>query len=316
MMSCKVVIRLKKVLRWIGVVVLILIIIGGGWYGLRHFGAMRSNQTTHRSTKVVKKKVHLVALGDSLTYGQGDQQNNGGYVGLIKPKLEKKFHNTVTTVNYGVSGDRSDQILQRVNKQSAIRRDLKQADVIVMTVGGNDLMQTLQKNLMVNSSQKFHVAIDQAGTTYQTKLKRLLSTVRQQNSHAPIFVFSIYNPVYAYFPQVDSINSAILQWNRLTKGTIHHYRPAYFVDINHLMSYGQYRTTTQRRRLIRDSEKTNSSSVSQKQIISIMNHGNHNLNEYISTTDNFHPNHLGYKKMTAKLYQMMLKHDQFEYRKR
>lgn len=309
---------MKKTIRWLCSLVLILIVIVGGWWVLRETGIISPHQTSNQSTEVVKKKIHLVAVGDSLTYGQGDQKNNGGYVGLIKPKLEKKYHNTVTTVNYGVSGDRSDQILKRINEQSAIRKNLKNADVIVMTVGGNDLMQNLQKDLMVNSSQKFNqdININKAGVTYQKKLRRLFTAVRQQNKRAPIFVFSIYNPVYVYFPQVDSINSAILKWNRLTKTTLTNYRPAYFVDINHLMSYGQYRTSTQRRQLITDSEKTNSSNVSQKQIISIMHHRKQNLNHYISTDDNFHPNHTGYQHMTDKLYKSMIKHDHFEYEKR
>lgn len=307
---------MKKVAKWLSLIIIIVIIIIGGWYGLQKSGILQSGNSTKRSTRVVKKKIHLVAVGDSLTYGQGDQKHNNGYVGLIKPKLEKKYHNQVTTVDYGVSGDRSDQILKRINEQSAIRKDLRNADVIVMTVGGNDLMQTLQKDLTVNSSSRFDRDISQAGSTYQTKLKQLFSAVRKQNKRAPIFVFSIYNPVYTYFPQVDSINSSISKWNQLTKATLNGYRPAYFVDINHLMSYGQYRTAAQRRKLIQDSEKTNSKNVSQKQIISIMNHGNQNLNKYISTDDNFHPNHLGYEHMTDQLFRVMQKHDQFEYEKR
>lgn len=264
---------------------------------------------------VVKKKVRLVAIGDSLTYGQGDEDHNGGYVGLIKERLQKKFHNQVTTVNYGVSGDRSDQILRRINNQQQIRQDLKNADVITMTVGGNDLMQSLQKDLMTNSQKNISQDINAAGVTYQNKLRDLFSAIRQQNKKAPIFIMSIYNPVYTYFPQVDTINSSISQWNQITKKTVNSYGPAYFVDINHLISYGQYKTNSQRKKLIKASEEVNDGKVSQKELISIMNKRNHNLNEYISTDDNFHPNHRGYRQMTYQLYKSMIKHDRFEYQK-
>ncbi|WP_251546714.1 SGNH/GDSL hydrolase family protein [Limosilactobacillus caecicola] len=306
---------MKKAVRWLLVLIVILCCAGGAWYGYQHWGGS-SSTANHQPTRVLKKKVRLVAIGDSLTYGQGDEDKKGGYVSLIKSRLQNKFHNQVTTVNYGVSGDRSDQILKRINQQSQIRKDLKHADVIVMTVGGNDLMQTFQKDLTTNSTKTLSKDINRAGKTYQTKLKKLFKTIRQENSTAPIFVMSIYNPVYTYFPQVENINNSISKWNQLTKQTLASYGPSYFVDINHLMSYGQYKTAAQRRKLIRSSEKANDGQTSQKELISIMNQRNKNLNKYISTDDNFHPNHLGYQQMTRKLYRVMLKHDSFEYQKR
>lgn len=307
---------MKKRTWWIiSLLVLICILIGGGYFlsqSSHRLGGVNNSQPK----RVVKKEVHLVALGDSLTYGQGDEKGDGGYVGLIKPRLQKKFHNKVTTVNYGVSGDRSDQILKRVNQQSTIRKDLKNADVIVMTVGGNDLMQSLQKDLTTNSSKTLNQDINQAGNVYQTKLKQLFSTIRKQNSSAPIFVMSIYNPVYTYFPQVDTINNSIGKWNQITSKTLKGYGPAYFVDINHLMSYGQYQTASQRQKLVKASERANSGQASQKELLTIMSQRNKNLNDYISTDDNFHPNHLGYRQMTQRLFKTMVKHDSFEYQKR
>ena len=294
----------------------IVCLLVGGWFGWRSYYHQHQSSTRPQTTRVVKKRVHLVAIGDSLTYGQGDEDKNGGYVGIIKPRLQKKFHNQVTTVNYGVSGDRYDQIIDRINQQATIRQHLHQADVIVMTVGGNDLMQSLQNNLTTNSTKSLNRDINKAGNTYQKKLQRLFSTVRKQNKTAPIFVMSIYNPVYTYFPQVNSINNSINKWNRITKTTLQGYGPAYFVDINHLMSYGQYKTKRQRQQLIKSSEKANSGQTSQKQLVSIMNDRDKNLNKYISTDDNFHPNHLGYRQMTQRLFKAMVKHDGFEYQER
>lgn len=306
---------MKHTRKWLFIIVLIVMIIGGGYFYMNESGSHQLRTATSRPPRVKKKTVHLVALGDSLTYGQGDEKDNGGYVGQIQPKLENHFHNKVTTVNYGVSGDRSDQILRRLNNQSAIRDDLKNADVIVMTVGGNDLMQTLQQDVLSNSTSGVNNDVDKAGVTYTNKLHKLFSAVRTQNKKAPIFVFSIYNPVYTYFPQVDVINNSIANWNRITKKVVAGEEPAYFVDINHLMSYGQYKTSDERQKLVNQSKKDNQDSVSQRQVIQIMNHKNNNLNEYITTEDNFHPNNLGYRKMTDKLYQSMLKHDNFEYKK-
>ena len=39
------------------------------------------------SKKVPKQDISLVGLGDSLTHGVGDPENKGGYVHMIKQKL-------------------------------------------------------------------------------------------------------------------------------------------------------------------------------------------------------------------------------------
>ena len=303
----------KGLLLLIGAVIAIS---GGGYWYHQQQAAPTTVKQTSQKDRVIKKRVTLVAIGDSLTHGQGDNKNEQGYVGRIKKKLQKHYHNHVTTFNYGVTGDRSDQMLKRLNEQPEMRANLKKADVIVMTVGGNDLMQKLESNLLSNSSDKIESNIDQAGTNYQAKLNELLSAVRKQNATAPIFMYSIYDPVYTYFPDVSIINDSIDKWNQITKQTVAQYGPSYFVDIDQLMSYGQYKTSKQRQKLSQQAQKANSDQVTQKQVIAIMNNDTHNLNEYISTEDNFHPNAKGYDQMTNDLYKVMIKHDDWEYQQK
>lgn len=308
---------MKKWTKWLLLSLLAIMIIGGGWYTVNHFTNLTSNSSKVVTPKYVEKKnVKLVALGDSLTHGQGDESNNGGYVGVIKEKIEHRYHQTkVTTVNYGVTGDRSDQILDRLNQQSQLRSDLQSADVITMTVGGNDLMQILEKNVM-GSERQVTSSVESGEKTYQKKLIKLFDTVRKENPKAPIFVMSIYNPFYIYFPDVTIINKSINQWNQTTQDTMNNYKSMYFVNINKLMSYGQYQTKSQQQQLVKEEEKANQGQVSQKRVIEIMNHKDKNLNKYISTEDNFHPNHTGYVKIADQLFKVMQKHDSWEFTRR
>ena len=300
---------------WLLIAVVILIVIGGGgWYFMHQPSSVNNQQAKPRY--VQKENVHLVAVGDSLTYGQGDEKKNGGYVGIIKKKIEHRYRQTtVETANYGVSGDRSDQILARLNSQKEMRKDLRHADVITMTVGGNDLMQNLEKNIL-NSPKTVNKDVDQAEQTYTKSLNKLLTAVRKQNPHAPIFILSIYNPVYTYFPDVDTINDSISKWNDTTQRVMKGYHRMYFVNINHLMSWGQYKTTAQRQQLVQKEEQANQGKVTQGRVINIMKNKDHNLNEYISTDDNFHPNHRGYQQMANRLFKVMNKHNSWEYVKR
>ncbi|MDO4903492.1 MAG: SGNH/GDSL hydrolase family protein [Limosilactobacillus sp.] len=297
---------------WLLLVLILICLIGGGWFYTKRPVVSTSKQPTY----VEKSQVHLVAVGDSLTYGQGDEKKDGGYVGIIKGLIENKYKKTtVETKNYGVSGNRSDQILARLNSQAQMRADLKKADVITMTVGGNDLRESLEENIFY-SPKTIEKNIDKEQTVYAKKLHKLLNAVRAQNSTAPVFIISIYNPVYTYFPDADAINSSVDKLNTTTQNVMKDYHSMYFVDINHLMSWGQYKTAEQRQALIDKEHKANQGKVSQTKILEIMEEGNKNLNKYISTEDNFHPNHLGYEQMANSLFSVMKDHDSWEYVKR
>ncbi|KRM24989.1 MULTISPECIES: SGNH/GDSL hydrolase family protein [Limosilactobacillus] len=300
---------------WIIAVILVLAVVAGGvWQNHRQSSAV--TKTTAQPRYVEKKRVHLVAVGDSLTHGQGDEKKKGGYVSIIKHKIEHHYRKTtVSTKNYGVSGDRSDQILARLNSQPKMRANLRKADVITMTVGGNDLMQDLEANIM-NSPKTVDKDVDQAKKVYVRHLNQLLTAVRKQNPHAPVFIMSIYNPVYTYFPDVDVINDSIVKWNQTTQKVMGNYHKMYFVNINHLMSWGQYKTPDQRQQLIQQEKQANQGKVSQTRLVNIMRNRDHNLNEYISTEDNFHPNHRGYQQMANRLFKSMKDHNSWEYVKR
>lgn len=108
-----------------------------------------SKSAVRQSHKTHSQKISLVGLGDSLTFGQQDPTNRGGYVYLIKQKLQQNYDVKVTTHNYGKTGDRTDQIQARLENDPAMQKQVSEADVITMTFGGNDLMQILQNNFQL-----------------------------------------------------------------------------------------------------------------------------------------------------------------------
>ena len=64
---------------WVFLIIIALLLIGGGGY---YYWQQAASQ--NRPKKVLKSKIKLVAIGDSLTQGVGDQKQQGGYVGIIK----------------------------------------------------------------------------------------------------------------------------------------------------------------------------------------------------------------------------------------
>ena len=271
-----------------------------------------SNSGNKEKSVTKRKKVTVVALGDSLTQGVGDQTKRGGYVGQIKTMLDKKDQLNVTTHNYGKAGDRSDQILKRLNQSSAMQKQVSKADAITMTVGGNDLMQGLQSATLSGKStvSQMDNVVTATQQKYLAKLLSLLTTVRNLNPDAPIFLFSIYNPVYVYFANVDQLNTYITAFNQTTKATSATISKLYFMNINERLSFGQYNTATKRANLAAKDAKANNNNSFDGQNIekALVGGSTGELNDYLSPVDHFHPNHLGYSKMTAVLYKTMQSH--------
>lgn len=92
-------------------------------------------------------KFSYIAIGDSLTEGVGDTTDQGGFIPLLSQELTSTYQYKVEYSNYGVSGNTSKQILKRMKTESEIEQDLKKADLMTLTVGGNDVMAVIRKNL-------------------------------------------------------------------------------------------------------------------------------------------------------------------------
>lgn len=263
-------------------------------------------KSTRENVKAVKvSKIKLVGLGDSLTYGVGDQTNKGGYIHLIKEKIEKKESIDVITKNYGKTGDRSDQILARLLTKKNIQKDIKNANVITMTVGGNDLMQVMEKNFSSMADDKMQPVVEKSAKNYQSNLQNLIGKVRGLNKKAPIFLFSVYNPFYVYFPNITQMQDYTNKWNKIARQVTLEENKVYFIDINKQLSMGQY-VNLPKEDLVKKSE-TDLDKKSSKQLENILS-DTKEKNDYLSEDDHFHPNLKGYKYMTNKLFDEMNRH--------
>jgi lysophospholipase L1-like esterase len=224
-----------------------------------------------------KKSVHFVAVGDSLTEGVGDQTKRGGYVPLVADALQQKYGLTsIEKNNYGVSGERSDQILKRVKKDTDLRSSLTSADFITMTVGGNDLFQAFAKN-----AKQF----DRPIKKYGEHVKNILEEMRELNPNAPIYIIGIYNPYFLNFPDIKAMQTVVDNWNDETQSLTKETKNCFFVPVNDLLYKGI---------ATKDSGQTNESSNSEVK------------NNALYDEDNFHPNNLGYQLMATAIQEKIV----------
>ncbi len=280
--------------------------------------------------KNAKTEVSMVSLGDSLTEGIGDETNQGGYVPIVASDLKSYFSINVTTKNFGKSGDRSDQILKRLKENKEQQEALKKADFVVLTVGANDLMKTVRKELF----NELSIATFKApGNEYKTHLLNLFTEIRKYAPDLPIYVFGIYNPFYVYFTQITELQEIVNYWNELSEETVKSQKKCYFVPINDLLSNGSDATKSNPSSNVsssdssKETEKNGETLPSSEESSGIKKNKNQSStekkitgsssddttsseevsgNDLIFAEDNFHPNILGYQKMATALKEKLI----------
>ncbi|MDN5574489.1 MAG: SGNH/GDSL hydrolase family protein [Pediococcus sp.] len=311
---------MKKFIDWVIMLIVFAVIVAMVVLGLNYYFPKNSTnnqsstptRTVHKVTKVQKKHVNITAVGDSLTYGVGDTKNEGGYTKRLKKDLKSTYHLKASVSNYGISGERSDQILKRVKQNTKLQKSLKNSDAITVTVGGNDLFQALQK-YSTASEGNFTLSLERLNIKYATQVQDLLKQIRRYNHSAPIYVFGIYNPFFVYFPNITQINRAVTNFDETTKAAVSQSNSAYFISVNKLLSQGQYQST---KALSELKQSSTAKSINEMQISKIEKNleNTKEKNIYLSSSDHFHPNPKGYDQMTRLLLRSMKTHEQWLYK--
>lgn len=204
-----------------------------------------------------QKEISLIAIGDSLTEGVGDELKNGGYVPYLVESL-KEVQLKINSNNFGKSGDKVEDIIKRIENSAEIQNSLKKADIITLTVGGNDLMKVIKDNILKDMKKD---TFKKPQEEYKENLKKLYQLIRKYSA-SPIYHLGIYNPFYLAFKDIPEMQEIIDEWNNATASMIE--EPIYFVPINDEIYKGN----------------------------GIEGKG---INDLLSKDDSFHPNNIGYQ---------------------
>ncbi|WP_027409767.1 SGNH/GDSL hydrolase family protein [Anoxybacillus tepidamans] len=176
----------------------------------------------------VPKDLNILAMGDSLTEGVGDGDHNGGYVSDVKEKLlSYKGIRSVNVTNLGKRGLRISQLndMIRENEQA-----VQEADVILITIGGNDVMKIVRSHLFDLTYSLF----EKKQKVFAIKLHELIGTLRSLNPHATIVLIGLYNPFSSPLQAIPEIDKVIDFWNGGSKEVLRQYDHTVFVEIKDL----------------------------------------------------------------------------------
>lgn len=208
-----------------------------------------------------------LALGDSLTEGIGDTTGQGGFVPLLAQSLVNDYGYEVDYQNFGISGNTSNQILKRMKEKQELKTALQEANLLTITVGGNDLRKVIIKNIANLKLSTF----DKPAKEYGKRLESIIQVARKDNPTLPIYVIGIYNPFFLSLPELTEMQVIVDNWNATTEETIVKYENVHFVGINDLLYRGL----------------EGEAGVSQL--------GQSQSNNLLYEEDQFHPNNTGYE---------------------
>lgn len=164
-------------------------------------------KASEEATKVKKndENLQLVSLGDSLTRGVGDKEA-AGYIGRVRNHLEKEYQQKTSLVNLAVSGAKMPDLLKQLSDKG-VQYSLGRADVIIFTIGGNDLFPGWEAlgNLDLTKYRP-----DEA--TFQANAKNIIEMIRRVNPDSPIFWVGLYNP-FEDVSELSGSSAVVVNWN-------------------------------------------------------------------------------------------------------
>ena len=161
----------------------------------------------------------VVALGDSLTRGTGDD-GHGGYPARIARALEKEGR-AVSLTNLGVDGLETSGLVDTLERPE-VRALVSRADLVLVSISGNDLTHSLgeatPEGLPAGVLEKARAGVEKA-----------LRTIRSLNGHAAIRLVGIYDPA----PAAGAIPARrfVARWNEALEETALGVPGAVFVPV-------------------------------------------------------------------------------------
>jgi lysophospholipase L1-like esterase len=152
-----------------------------------------------------KEGLTILALGDSLTRGTGDETGKG-YVGVLIDEIKGKTKHQVQLTNLGINGQTSGQLRKQV-QQTEVGRQIQKADMVLVTIGGNDLFRGGQG--LTDFKSEDITAIEKK---YLENLKFVFEQIRKNNSNANVFFIGLYNP-FIDLDQGKEMSKVVRHWN-------------------------------------------------------------------------------------------------------
>ncbi len=171
-------------------------------------------------TSLAAKKPYYLVLGDSIGYGSGIMNSSSACYGKIIADT-----NGFDYANEAIPGNTTENLMDRLEKPAVVEK-VKKADIISISIGGNDFLMSNILGLLYDSMiLEDYREFEKIGEAYYKKLCSVISTIKAFNGDAVILMQTLYNPQSGnvrptYQVGVNQINKAIRRYDKNFPGKI------------------------------------------------------------------------------------------------
>ena len=148
--------------------------------------------------------LRAVVLGDSVAHGAGDE-NGLGLSGHLNRELRPKASSALAVVNLGINGARTGNVSALLDRADS-RSQVATADIIVISLGGNDLYGDSRARLLSRILPRYQR--ERTGM----RIGRLVRFIQRINPAAQIYLLGLYNP-YRRSPLAPWIDTQVNLWD-------------------------------------------------------------------------------------------------------
>lgn len=145
-----------------------------------------------------------VILGDSLARGAGDERGLG-IPGRLDAELRRRGIRATRTTSLGVNGARTNDLLRQLDSAN-VRRILGSSNVIIVSIGGNDLWGGTDWRGVSTADAEARM------NDVLSRVDRAIARIREANPRARIFFIGLYNP-FVRTPDGKALTALVSRWN-------------------------------------------------------------------------------------------------------
>jgi lysophospholipase L1-like esterase len=199
----------RRFLLWylpVGVSLIAAVLFGYGFIGYLRgdTGTPVDAAGTQPAASAPAQTIAPVILGDSLARGAGDESGEG-ISGRLDDELRRRRIAARHTYNLGINGARTPDLLEVLDRPN-VRQMLRESNVIIVSIGGNDLW---------GGNDWRNAAPPDPDAVMDDVLKRIeqaVDKIRAASPHARIFFIGLYNP-FISTPMGKQLTGLVNRWN-------------------------------------------------------------------------------------------------------
>lgn len=167
-----------------------------------------------------EEKTRYLVLGDSIAYGSGLSNPREACYGKIVADT-----NGYDYANDAIPGYTTAALLSLIQTER-VKADIEEADIISISIGGNNYLVGNLPRMMVDFLVKNDLSLyDEVAEGYYEDLCAIFGFIREHNPDAVILMQTLYNPQESYMGEVyqpgcDRINECVRRYDEEHPGVI------------------------------------------------------------------------------------------------